>query len=373
MRAAYTAQGVTGYYTEHAASYRNPHFARLCAALGAALDAEVGGREADLLLAAAPAGVGSPGGAASRQADGGGGEAADGSDGSEAAAGVGLGSSCDGGVHGRSGEEQGPGPEDGPGSSGKDDGGGRGGGGGGPRRCRCGADAAWCNALRLNGGGGGGGGSDSSEFGGNSGGGSGVLRVLDLACGSGEASLAVHAWLTRAPGPPPFGELHVRGTGSGRGCSEEGQGGHLSAGCCGLWSSRPHPPTPTPVPYLCPPHTPPPRPARRQLTAADPFTADAYRARTGLPRVAAWSFEDVQEGALEGSSYDVVVISFALHLLDPSRLYATLHALARAAKWLLLLSPIKRPRVPPASGWDLRREVVVERVHARLYASCLHE
>lgn len=61
--------------------------------------------------------------------------------------------------------------------------------------------------------------------------------------------------------------------------------------------------------------------------------------------------------------------SFAMHLLDGSRLHATLAALAAAARWLVLLSPHKRPPVKPGSGWRLEAERTVERVHARVYES----
>lgn len=115
------------------------------------------------------------------------------------------------------------------------------------------------------------------------------------------------------------------------------------------------------------PHTP-----ARQLTAADPYTAPAFRAATGLPAAAPWSFEDVQGGCLPASGYDLVICSFAMHLLDPSRLFATLNALARAARWLLILSPHKRPPVGGESGWRLAVELVEQRVHARLYESAYY-
>ncbi|KAI8470552.1 MAG: hypothetical protein J3K34DRAFT_521224 [Monoraphidium minutum] len=176
------------------------------------------------------------------------------------------------------------------------------------------APPAEANVLRLSGarrqgqpdGGGGGGG------GGGEGGGDLSLRLLDLACGSGEAAIAVAAWLNAAA--PRFGRL--------------------------------------------------------VLTAADPYTAGAFRAHTGLPRVEPWSFEDVQGGALEGRSYDAVAVSFALHLLDESRLYATLSALSAASRWLFLLSPHKRPHVKDGCGWALVHSSVRERVHVRFYESC---
>ena len=127
-----------------------------------------------------------------------------------------------------------------------------------------------------------------------------------------------------------------------------------------------------------------------------------------------WSFEDVAGGVLdERPPYDLIVASFALHLVEASYLYTTLSALARSSRALIILTPHKRPvrgrrtdaprekRVrsdrirpplsdrirPPLSdrmrppivcaqvvdastGWRLAaKEIVHERVRARLYVS----
>ena len=96
------------------------------------------------------------------------------------------------------------------------------------------------------------------------------------------------------------------------------------------------------------------------ITAADPFTSPAYRARTGLPCLEL-SFADVAAGLLPppGSSeppeaeeggdvepYDLVIISFALHLVESSsELWALLRELSRRAKWLCVTAPHKKPDV----------------------------
>lgn len=137
-----------------------------------------------------------------------------------------------------------------------------------------------------------------------------TLHLLDLACGSGEAAIAWHAWLRDMTA---FDRL--------------------------------------------------------ALTACDPYCMEAFRTRTGLPNVSGWSFEDVQGGCLEGRRFDVVVCSFAMHLLDESRLFATLRELSVVARWLFLLSPHKRPQVKEGCGWQLVHEQVHERVHVRVYES----
>lgn len=129
-----------------------------------------------------------------------------------------------------------------------------------------------------------------------------LSRVLDLACGSGEATLAL-----------------------------------LELGC--------------------------PR-----VEGIDPFTADAYRARTGRG-AERLTFEQIAAGALSGRRYSLIVCSFAMHLVERSRLPALAFELSRAAPQMLIVTPHKRPKIEEAWGWTLKGELVVERVRARLYGS----
>lgn len=127
-----------------------------------------------------------------------------------------------------------------------------------------------------------------------------LSRVLDLACGSGEATLA------------------LRPLGAGR------------------------------------------------IDGVDPYTGAAYLSRTG--QVAeALTFEDVAAGALAGRRYSLIVCSFALHLVEPSRLPLVAYQLSQVSPALLLLTPHKRPVLRRDWGWRLHGEFVQERVRARLY------
>lgn len=113
--------------------------------------------------------------------------------------------------------------------------------------------------------------------------------------------------------------------------------------------------------------------ALRELGAAaidglDPYTAAAYQARTGRP-AETLSFEAVAAGALAGRRYSLVVCSYALHLLEPSRLPRLAFQLSQIAPSLLVLTPHKRPAIRPEWGWQPAGEMVVERVRARLYQS----
>ena len=125
-------------------------------------------------------------------------------------------------------------------------------------------------------------------------------RVLDLACGSGEATLV------------------LRGMGAGR------------------------------------------------VDGIDPYTGTAYRERTG--QVAeAFGFEEIAQGRLEGRGYDLIVCSFALHLVGPSWLPGLLYRLGMISPRLLILTPHQRPWIDPAWGWVLREEIRRQRVRARIY------
>ncbi|KAI9217558.1 hypothetical protein BC828DRAFT_390881 [Blastocladiella britannica] len=128
--------------------------------------------------------------------------------------------------------------------------------------------------------------------------GSSPLRVLDLACGSGEATLFTTEW-----------------------------------------AARQSPPRAT------------------HFVAADPYTGDAYRERNGGAECRTWSFADISSGVLDDEDlhFDLTIISFALHLIEPSKAYGVLAALAPRSRYLMVLSPTKGVREkhlasPP--GWE---------------------
>ena len=102
----------------------------------------------------------------------------------------------------------------------------------------------------------------------------------------------------------------------------------------------------------------------------DPFTGAAYQARTGQA-AEALSFEAIANGALDGRRYSLIACSYALHLLEASRLPRLAFQLSRIGGTLLVLTPHKRPRLRAEWGWELSGELVVERVRARYYRSTL--
>ncbi|KAI9204866.1 uncharacterized protein BJ171DRAFT_503905 [Polychytrium aggregatum] len=140
------------------------------------------------------------------------------------------------------------------------------------------------------------------------------LRVLDLACGSGEAALALSSWFQRS--------ATARSTYS-----------HL------------------------------------EVYATDPFTHEAFLKRF-QHQPDRYAFEDIAQGCYPTRSFDVCICSFALHLLDEQKLFSTLYALARMSQWLIIVSPHKRPHIKDTFGWGpLMRELTIDRVHIRCYRS----
>jgi SAM-dependent methyltransferase len=103
-----------------------------------------------------------------------------------------------------------------------------------------------------------------------------------------------------------------------------------------------------------------------QIDGIDPYTYAAYAARTGRP-AERHSFEQIAAGALAGRHYDTIVCSYALHLVEPSRLPALALQLSLIAAHLVVLTPHKRPAIQPAWGWSLADELVLDRVRARHY------
>lgn len=154
--------------------------------------------------------------------------------------------------------------------------------------------------------------------------------VLDLACGSGEATLAL------------------------RDLTDE---------------SADRAPSPAALAPTAPAPTTEARSARR-FTGVDPFTGAAYRERTGLDALPL-SFEQIADGALEaalpGRRFTLIVCACALHLCEASRLPVLLWRLREAAEALLVVTPNKRPEIRAEWGWRMEGEILHRRLRARFY------
>lgn len=89
------------------------------------------------------------------------------------------------------------------------------------------------------------------------------------------------------------------------------------------------------------------------------YTSPAYSARTSRT-CHPLSFSDLADGQLppqpnsdDGIIYDLIICSFALHLLtEPSELFALLYELSTKCRWLAVIAPHKKPEIKDGWGWE---------------------
>jgi len=105
-----------------------------------------------------------------------------------------------------------------------------------------------------------------------------------------------------------------------------------------------------------------------EIEGIDPYTHAAYESRTGQ-HAGRETFEDIAAGALAGRNYSLIVCSFAMHLVEESRLAGLAYQLSQIGSKLLILTPHKRPVLRSEWGWESQQETVLHRVRARLYRS----
>ena len=111
------------------------------------------------------------------------------------------------------------------------------------------------------------------------------------------------------------------------------------------------------------------------IEGIDPYTEAAYARRTGRS-CQPLTFEQISTGALQPSRFTLIVCSYAMHLVEESRLPLLCYHLRQLSPALLILTPHKRPAIEPAWGWTLQAEKVFNtnkpdyhRLRARLYAA----
>ncbi|KAF8558371.1 hypothetical protein OG21DRAFT_1586242 [Imleria badia] len=172
--------------------------------------------------------------------------------------------------------------------------------------------------------------------------------IFDMACGTGEVTVAAYEWWKR-------GVLGMQPSKKGMASQRHDT---LSTETDGLEGESSIPRTRQVPDDLL-------------FTAADPYTQAAYVERTTLP-CAPLSFRDISEGLLPPiistatsigvsptsnmevsmDGIDMVVCSFALHLVkSSSELFALLRELSTKAHWLVVLAPHKKPEIKDGWGW----------------------
>ncbi|KAL7010021.1 hypothetical protein EMMF5_000040 [Cystobasidiomycetes sp. EMM_F5] len=96
-------------------------------------------------------------------------------------------------------------------------------------------------------------------------------------------------------------------------------------------------------------------PHKINITATDPYTSRAYADRIGTDTCLPLSFADVANGNLPDDPpvFDMVISSFALHLLnESSQLWSLLTTLSRRSKYLVVLAPHKKPAIKDGWNWS---------------------
>lgn len=102
----------------------------------------------------------------------------------------------------------------------------------------------------------------------------------------------------------------------------------------------------------------------------DPYTGKIYRERTRLQPESV-TFEQVAAGWISERRYDLIVCSYAMHLVDKSRLPILCFRLSEISPLLMVVSPHKRPEIKSGWGWQLNFGFIREKVHLKLYNKCL--
>lgn len=99
----------------------------------------------------------------------------------------------------------------------------------------------------------------------------------------------------------------------------------------------------------------------------DPYTHELYRKNTNKPCFE-HNFDDIMHGKLEGN-YSTIICSYALHLVDKSKLPQIIWQLSQKCEWFLIVSPNKKPEIKEEWGMTLANHAYMNRIRLRLYKS----
>jgi len=108
------------------------------------------------------------------------------------------------------------------------------------------------------------------------------------------------------------------------------------------------------------------------IDAVDPYSYKFYNTETNK-KCSPISFDDIIQGSLDNKHYTTTICSFALHLLEPSKLPTFLYKMTQISDQLLILSPHKRPEIKEEWGWSLENEIVIDKVRTRLFNNIFFE
>ena len=106
------------------------------------------------------------------------------------------------------------------------------------------------------------------------------------------------------------------------------------------------------------------------IEAADGFLSGEYEKEIGKTCLD-MKFEDIMKGSLYGNNYSLIICSYAVHLLDYSKLPVFLYQIGESTDDLLILGPHKRPYIKDTWGWFLEKEIILDRVRSRHFSSTM--
>lgn len=95
----------------------------------------------------------------------------------------------------------------------------------------------------------------------------------------------------------------------------------------------------------------------------EPWIRDQYIANTGK-NCFPYNFHEIARGKLT-VKFDIIICSYALHLLELSFLPIFLYQLTHIAETLIILTPHKRPAI--ADFWNLTQEDKLNRTNLKIY------
>jgi len=108
----------------------------------------------------------------------------------------------------------------------------------------------------------------------------------------------------------------------------------------------------------------------KDIEAVDGYLSNEYMKETGK-KCYNMTFDDISKGSLRGRFYSLIICSYALHLLEESKLPMFLLQLPEITDSLLIISPHKKPYIKDGWGWELKKEIEIDRVRCRYFASTI--
>ena len=104
----------------------------------------------------------------------------------------------------------------------------------------------------------------------------------------------------------------------------------------------------------------------KNIYGIDPYTFEKYQEVTNIP-CGKSTFIEILDGAIDDLKFDVIVISYALHLVKEGMMHNFCNKLAELAKKLIVISPHKFPVMKETFGWKEMEHFVLDRVHFRAF------